>query len=206
MGAGGHGRVALDALLTSGVAVAGILDPGLRAGEQVFGMNVCGGDEWLERLSPADVLLVNGVGVNPDTGSRSRLFEKLKVRGFEFVAVRHPTAVVARECSLGEGLQIMAGAVVQNRARIGANVVINTRASVDHDCVVDAHAFIAPGAVLGGEVTVGVSAFVGAGAVVLPRVQIGTNAVVGAGSVVIRDVPAGWTVVGNPAQKIGENK
>jgi len=38
---------------------------------------------------------------------------------------------------------------------------------------------------------------------VLPSVTIGDDAIVGAGSVVTRDVPAGRTVVGNPARAVG---
>jgi len=38
---------------------------------------------------------------------------------------------------------------------------------------------------------------------VLPGVTIGDDALIGAGSVVTRDVPAGVTVVGNPARVRG---
>ncbi|MBK1707431.1 acyltransferase [Halochromatium glycolicum] len=41
------------------------------------------------------------------------------------------------------------------------------------------------------------------GAVILPGLTIGERAVVGAGAVVTRSVPAGATVVGNPARMIG---
>lgn len=206
LGGGGHGRVVLDALLSSGVNVAGVLDPDLKVGDQVFGVPVMGGDELLDRVAPTDVLLVNGLGANPCVRSRKRLFETLKARGFSFDAVRHPSAVIGPECDLGESSQIMAGAVLQNRVRIGDNAVINTRASVDHDCVIGAHTFVSPGVVLSGDVLVGESAFIGAGAVVLPGIQIGANAVVGAGAVVTKAISAGWIVAGNPAIKIGMNK
>ena len=43
------------------------------------------------------------------------------------------------------------------------------------------------------------NASIGSGATILPGVTIGEGALVGAGAVVTKDVPAGATVVGNPA-------
>ena len=206
LGGGGHGRVALDALLECGVQVDGVLDPHLKAGDLVFGVPVLGGDDFLEHVDPGDALLVNGLGANPLVRKRRMLFEGLKARGFSFDAVHHPSAVVGRECRRGEGSQIMAGAVLQAHVEIGENAVVNTRASIDHDCVVGAHAFIAPGAVLCGLVTVDESAFIGAGAVVLPGVRIGADALVGAGAVVTQAVSNGSTVMGNPAVKTGKSQ
>lgn len=45
-------------------------------------------------------------------------------------------------------------------------------------------------------------ASVGAGAVILPGVTIGEKAMIGAGAVVTKDVPAGATVVSNPARPL----
>lgn len=202
LGGGGHGRVVLDALLASAVKVMGVLDPDLEVGDHIFGVPIMGGDGFLDQVNSSHAVLVNGLGANPRTENRKRLFETMKERGFAFNTVLHPSGVQGQECRLGEGVQIMAGAVLQNRIRIGENAVINTRASIDHDCVIGAHAFVAPGAILCGNVAISESAFVGAGAILLPGVQIGTGAVVGAGAVVTKSVPAGWVVAGNPAGKI----
>jgi putative colanic acid biosynthesis acetyltransferase WcaB len=43
---------------------------------------------------------------------------------------------------------------------------------------------------------------IGANSVILGPIRIGSDAVIGAGSVVVKDVPAGATVVGNPARVI----
>jgi maltose O-acetyltransferase len=55
----------------------------------------------------------------------------------------------------------------------------------------------------GREVYVGRNVWIGGGAVVLPGVTIADDVIVGAGSVVTRDVPAGATVMGNPARAKG---
>lgn len=53
----------------------------------------------------------------------------------------------------------------------------------------------------GAPIEIGRNVWIGGGAIVLPGVRVGDDAIVGAGAVVTRDVPAGATVVGNPARQ-----
>ena len=52
----------------------------------------------------------------------------------------------------------------------------------------------------GRPIRIGANVWIGSGAIILPGVTVGDDAIIGAGSIVTRDVPAGATVVGNPAR------
>lgn len=206
LGAGGHGRIVLDALHTKNIKVTGILDPELKPGEEVWGVPILGKDNYLENLSNTEALVVNGIGANPYTAIRRKIFIAVKQQGFEFMSLIHPSALVSSRSTINQGSQVMAGALLQCGIILGENVVINTRASIDHDCVIEDHSFIGPGAILCGDVIVENSSFIGAGATILPGIKIGANAIVGAGAVVLKSVPQNWIVAGNPATKIGINQ
>jgi len=203
LGAGGHASVVLDLLLLLGSAPEGVIDKTQPPGGTWQGIPVLGDDSFfLETIPPGDALLINGLGANPDCGARNRLYGLFKKRGYAFLTLRHPSAVISERCLLREGAVIMAGAVVQSGTSIGENVVVNTSASIDHDCLIEDGAFISPGAVLCGSVAVRNGAFIGAGAVLLPGVEIGAGATVGAGTVVTGNVLPGRTVVGVPAREL----
>lgn len=55
----------------------------------------------------------------------------------------------------------------------------------------------------GRPIRIGANVWIGGSAIILPGVTVGDDAIIGAGAVVTRDVPAGATVVGNPARVIG---
>lgn len=203
IGAGGHAKVLIEALLLSRTQVAGILDPNPEThGKRVLGVPVIGNDDVLFRYDPAEVRCVNGIGSVRVPRHRCEVFLRLLGKGYSFVSVIHPSAVIASDAVIGEGAQIMAGVVIQPGCVIGRNTIINTRASVDHDCVIGDHAHIAPGVTLSGEVRIGEGAHIGTAATVIQGVQIGSNSLIGAGALVIRDVPSHAKVMGVPAKEV----
>ncbi|MHC8508105.1 MAG: NeuD/PglB/VioB family sugar acetyltransferase [Rhodospirillales bacterium] len=200
IGAGGHAKVVTAALLAAGVQPAGLIDAdAARHGERVLGVPVIRDDSLLAAMTPGETALYNGVGFTGRSDARIQVFERFTAQGFKFPALVHPDAFIAPEVELGDGAQIMAGAVIQPGVRIGRNAIINTRASVDHDCVIGDHAHIAPGAVLSGGVTVGARVLIGVGASVIHAAAVGAGAVIGAGAAVAGDIAPGVTAVGVPA-------
>lgn len=159
-------------------------------------------DHWLAQRRGAATALHAAIAIGSNDGSRIVLMDQLTQRGLSITTIVHRRAFVAADAEMAAGCQILAHASVCSGVRLGRGVIVNTAASVDHDCVLEDGVHIAPGAHLAGEIHVANNAFIGTGAVVLPRRRIGANAVVGAGAVVTRDVPAGTTVVGNPARPL----
>jgi UDP-perosamine 4-acetyltransferase len=188
LGAGGHAKVTLSLARAAGFDVVGVCAPELaRQGvAQWRGVTVLGGDEALDAVSPAGTGLANGIGQLVGGSARRTLFLRLRQRGFRFPALVHPHAWVDPTATLSDGVQVMAGAIVQADCRVGENTIVNTGASIDHDCTVGAHVHVAPGAHVCGTVDLGDNVFVGSGATVLPNLTIGADAIVAAGSTLAR--------------------
>ena len=85
---------------------------------------------------------------------RERLYAAWRAKGYDFPALVHPSAWIAPGVILGDGVQVMAGVVIQPGCAIGENSIVNTRAGVDHDCSIGCDVHVAPGATLCGAVTV----------------------------------------------------
>ena len=154
--------------------------------------------KWKETIDVTEIGFVITIG-NPHGNVRLDLHKKLVNEGLKPVTIIHPYAVIADNCDIGIGSQIMAGAIIMSEAKIGRQCIINTKASIDHECVIEDGCEVAPGATLCGNVTMHRNSWVCAGATVLPRLSIGENSIVGAGAVVINDIEDNKTVVGVPA-------
>lgn len=194
LGAGGHGKVVCDVVLSMGEIVEGFVDDAKPPGSKVLGLPVLGNTTWL-LAHPARVAL--GIG---DNVRRAELADKLEQSGSSLFTAVHSQATIAPSATLGAGAVVMARAVVNASALVDRGAIVNTSAVVEHDCVVGAFAHLSPAAALGGGARIGASAHVGLGALVLPSIAVGDRSIVGAGAVVTRDTEAGVVVRGVPAR------
>jgi sugar O-acyltransferase (sialic acid O-acetyltransferase NeuD family) len=196
IGAGGHAKVVIDALLAGGVARARLRvsdNAAALAGSTLLGIAV---EQPAVRPEMRDGQFHVAIG-NAD--ARRRLHQELAALGARPLAVIHPRAVVSGAAELGAAVFVAANAIVAPGAALAQGVIVNHGAVVDHDCRVGPFSHVAPNATLGGAVVLGAQVLVGAGANVLPGRHVGDNAVLGAGAVVINNVPAARTCVGVPA-------
>jgi sugar O-acyltransferase (sialic acid O-acetyltransferase NeuD family) len=199
-GAGGHGKVIADILVSGNQhELVGFIDDdkGLR-GTRVLGVPVVGDGEWLREHGRAHHACVAlGVG---DNHKRRELAKKCTAWNLEIVTLVHPRSTVSSSAILGNGTVVMGGAVVNAQAKIGLGVIVNTGAIVEHDVEIGDYAHISPNASLGGASCAGPLAHMGIGSVLLPGVRVGAGSIVGAGAVVVKDLPADVVAVGLPAK------
>lgn len=191
IGASGHGKVVADIAALNGYRDIVFLDDN----DSIKG---CARYPVLGKSDSApDGEVFVAIG---DSGVRRRFMEKYKGRRTPILI--HPSAVIAGDVRIDDGVVVMAGAVVNPGAKIGRGTIVNTSCSVDHDCVIGDFCHIAVGAHLCGAVVVGDESWIGAGATVINNVCICGGCMIGAGAVVIRDINQSGTYVGTPAKRL----
>ena len=193
-GAGGHGKVVYDSLISQGVKLVGVIDdnPSINSFLGLLVINSYSPDEFVNEK------LIISIGSNKIRYELSHLVKH------KFGTTVHDTAFLAEGVNTNDGAMILAKSVIQPEVQIGKHSIINTGAIVEHDCLLGDFTHIGPGAVVCGGVRIGIGTFIGANATILPGISIGDWVTIGAGSVVLKDVMDHTELVGNPARIISK--
>jgi UDP-2-acetamido-3-amino-2,3-dideoxy-glucuronate N-acetyltransferase len=128
-------------------------------------------------------------------------------RIWQFVVIL-PGAKIGRDCN------ICAHSFIENDVIVGDRVTLKNGVQLWDGLRIGEDVFIGPNTSFANDLRprsgardfqrlntfVEAGASIGAGATILPGITIGAHAMVGAGAVVTKNVPAGATVIGNPAR------
>ena len=201
LGAGGLGRqvlAQLEADVACGVdwVLGGFLDE--RGKEVVSEALNC---PWLgtpEGFQPgSDHLFLAAIG---DPSSRQKQVQLLREKGAQFIGFGKPQLLGVRTTWGATFFSYEVSCGVDSR--IGSYCFIDQDSMIGHDVVIGDYVHIAPRCLLAGYVKVGNGVVINSGAMLSRGVTVGDGAVIGMGAVGFKDVPAGATVVGNPARVI----
>lgn len=173
-------------------------DPALH-GAQIDGLPVLG---LLETAGRSEAQVIIGVARAKNPGVRRSIVERLNLPRERYATIVHPSASVSPHAKTGAGTAILHNVVITSGTVVGDHVLILQNVTMAHDQVVEDFVTIAPGATIAGGVRLKQGSYIGAGSAILDGVSVNEGALVGIGSVVLWDVPAGATVVGNPAQAL----
>jgi sugar O-acyltransferase (sialic acid O-acetyltransferase NeuD family) len=136
---------------------------------------------------------------------RQKLTEKCLAHGLDWFEHLSQRAFVMDGATFGPGMILSPFATLGSNCQVGKGFLGDIYSCANHDCEVGDWVTLAPYANVNGAVQIGDHAYIGSGALIKQGrpgrpLAIGKGAVIGMGAVVTRDVPAGVTVVGNPAR------
>ncbi|WP_404417418.1 acetyltransferase [Marinospirillum sp.] len=203
LGAGGHAKVVLEILRQIKQPVLGVIDPRLKQNhiKEWQGLPILGDDSDVSLYPTDKIFLANGIGSLPGQTLRCSVYRQFKSSGYTFITLVHPTAIIAEDITLAEGVQIMAGCILGTDVQIDENTLINTGTQLDHDCKVGKHCHLAPAVVLCGNVQVEDGCHLGPSSCVVQGCHLGQGAVLGAGSTLLCDLPKGHKYLAAKSQQ-----
>ncbi len=141
---------------------------------------------------------------------REKIAHQLEADGIKLWSISADNVVLMDDAQIAAGAALSPFVSITSNIKIGKCFHANLYSYVEHDCVIGDFVTFAPGVKCNGNIHIQDHAYIGAGAMIKQGTPdqplvIGRGAIVGMGAVVTKSVPAGVTVVGNPA-RIVESK
>lgn len=176
-GAGGHAKMCIDIVKqTKDYKIIGIVDDSLAPQTKIFDIPVLGKPEILNKLIATGLQnVILGIGGVLSKGIRIKKFNYIKELALNIPTIIHPSASLEPSVFLGEGNQIMQGAILGSNVKIGNNCIINSGSIISHDTIIGNNVHIAPGAIIGGGVTIKDNTIIGMGCTIFLGLTIGKN-------------------------------
>lgn len=201
IGGGGHCKSVIDAALSAGLEIRGILDAPERVGETVLGIEIIGTDADIANYV-ADCDFIITVGQIKTSETRRRLAAAVKEAAGKFGVVIASTARVSPFARIGGGTVVLHGACVNADASVGRHSIVNTASVIEHDVRIGDFTHISTNASVNGAASIGSDCFVGSGAVVNQGVVISDRVILASASLANKSIYSPGRYAGIPAKII----
>lgn len=152
IGAGGHGKVLLDAIHAIGTFnVVGYVDSALPVGRVV--MNnvkvISTQDDFSSLQEKADYFIV-AIGNNKIRKELTAIAKKY----LKPATIIHPSAIIGSGVKIGAGSVVLENVVIHADTKIGENVIVNAAVVIDHDCTIGNNVHLSVGTKIGSTTTI----------------------------------------------------
>lgn len=160
-------------------------------------------DEFLQKKADSKGVVI----AIANSAVREKLVIKLNSDNIQHLDISANNVVQLDNVELGEGSLLCPFVCLTSNIKIGKFFHANIYSYVAHDCIIGDFVTFAPSVKCNGNIHIEDHVYIGTGAVIKQGTPdkplvIGKGAVIGMGAVITKSVPAGVTVVGNPARPL----
>lgn len=203
LGIGANSSVYMDLIEDCGHRIAGLYHyNATRTGESFSDAKIDGCfEDLLNRSSLRGMNFALSMG---DISVRKELYERIIAKGGNVPTLIHPTAIISKRATLGNGVIILPRSIIQADVSIGNNTVITINTTIAHTSRIGHHCMISGHCIVGAYIQVCDSVQIGQGSILVSAKakMVGENSILGAGSVLREDMKPHAMYIGNPAQFI----
>lgn len=133
---------------------------------------------------------------------RTKMYQRIKALGYQFVSYISSKAFVWRNVEIGENCFIMEDNTLQPFTKVGHNVVMWSGNHLGHQSVIKDNCFITSHVVISGFCEIGENSFIGVNAAVADGVKIEKDNFIAMGAVINKNTEENSIYRGNPATKM----
>jgi UDP-N-acetylbacillosamine N-acetyltransferase len=137
--------------------------------------------------------------------SRKNKFEELKSKGFEFINIIHPSAIISNKTIIGVNNIFFPQVCIEPNVKIGDNNIIWSQSLIGHDARIGDHNYISAKVLVAANSNLKDACFLGNSTSMINDLEIENETYLVAGSILFNNTKECNKYFGNPARKISEH-
>ncbi|PHQ90965.1 MAG: hypothetical protein COB42_04165 [Sulfurimonas sp.] len=131
-GTGPHALKIYNSLMLLDYKVCGFIDDNIDAKSPVKQHKVFVFESLNFKENQKNIIIAIG-----NNRIRKKVFDKLKIEGWNIDTIIHPSAIIAEQTIIGTGIFIAAGVIVESNVIIEDGTIIDIGVIIDHNCYIE---------------------------------------------------------------------
>lgn len=144
-------------------------------------------DAIIEHFGSARPRIFLAIGYNDHNRKREDKFHQCREWGFDVASFIHPSASIAGDAKIGDGIWIQEHCNIQNDVLVGDGYIGWASSHVGHSSILEPFVYQTTNSTICGNCHIEKNSFIAANSVIFPRVKLGNHSIVGAGAIITKD-------------------